>query len=130
MKNRKDRVDPQDLSAEASADPSTSVTEGDEPPREKRKGEKKKEEKRERVVKDSFLFEYGIADVDGVGVCVICDKEIATESLKPNKMVRHLNTHKDVVKLDAEARKRVFIRKEKAERKNSHDLCALSWGES
>jgi len=32
----------------------------------------------------------------------MCSKEIAEESLKPNKLMRHMNTHKDVASLTDE----------------------------
>ena len=38
----------------------------------------------------------------------LCSKEIAEESLKPNKLLRHMNTHKDVTSLTDEGRKHVF----------------------
>ena len=41
-------------------------------------------------------------------ICVMCSKEIAEESLKPNKLLRHMNTHKDVASLTDEVRNRVF----------------------
>ena len=38
----------------------------------------------------------------------MCSKEIAEESLKPTKLLRHMNTHKDGASLTDEGRKRVF----------------------
>ena len=55
-----------------------------------------------------FLGRFGIADVFGKAFCVMCSKEIAEESLTPNKLLRHMNTHKDVASLTDEGRKRVF----------------------
>jgi len=47
-------------------------------------------------------------DIFGKAICVMCSKEIAEESLKPNKLLRHMNTHKDVTSLADEGRKHVF----------------------
>ena len=38
----------------------------------------------------------------------MCSKETDEESLKPNKLLRHMNTHEDVASLTNEGRKRVF----------------------
>ena len=64
--------------------------------------------KRKRSVNPSFLDKYGIADVRGKGICVVCSKELAEESLKPNKLQRHMETHANVAVLSVEARKRIF----------------------
>ena len=56
----------------------------------------------------SFLGRFGVADIFGKAICVMCSKEIAEESLKPNNLLRHMNTHKDVASLTDEGRKRVF----------------------
>ena len=56
----------------------------------------------------SFLGRFGVADIFGKAICVLCSKEIAEESLKLNKLLRHMNTHKDVASLTGEGRKRVF----------------------
>ena len=40
-----------------------------------------------------FLDKYGIADVSGKEICVVCSKELAEESLKPNKLQRHIETY-------------------------------------
>ena len=42
--------------------------------------------KRKRSINPLFLDKYGIADVSGKGICVVCSKELAKESLKPNKL--------------------------------------------
>ena len=55
----------------------------------------------------SFLGRFGVADIYGKVICVMCSKEIAEESLKPNKLLRHMNSHKDVASLTDEGRKRV-----------------------
>jgi len=39
---------------------------------------------------------------------VTCSNEIADESLKPNKLLRYMNTHNDVASLIYDGRKRVF----------------------
>lgn len=67
--------------------------------------------KRSRYINPDFLAQYGITDVDGVPVCVICYKQIAEESLKPNKLQRHLQTHPTVSILGVDARKRVFVKR-------------------
>lgn len=64
--------------------------------------------KRKRSVNPSFLDKYGVADVSGRGICVLCSKELAEESLKPNKLQRHLETHANVAVLSEEARRRIF----------------------
>ena len=56
----------------------------------------------------SFLGRFGVTDIFGKAICVLCSKEIAEESLKPNKLLRHMNTHKDVASLTDEGRKHVF----------------------
>ena len=56
----------------------------------------------------SFLGRFGVADIFGKAICVLCSREIAEESLKPNKLLRHMNTHEDVASLTDEGRKRVF----------------------
>ena len=63
--------------------------------------------KRKRSI-NPFLNKYGIADVSGKGICVVCSKELAEESLKPNKLQRHMETHANIVVMSEEARKRVF----------------------
>ena len=45
--------------------------------------------KRKRSINPLFLDKYGIADVGGKGICVVCSKELAEESLKPNKLPRN-----------------------------------------
>ena len=65
-------------------------------------------EKQKRSVDGSFLGRFGVVDIFGKAICVMCSKEIAEESLKPNKLLRHMNTHKDVTSLADEGRKHVF----------------------
>ena len=55
-----------------------------------------------------FLDKYGIADVSGKGICVVCSKELSEESLKPNKLQRHVETYANIAVLSEKARKRVF----------------------
>jgi len=38
----------------------------------------------------------------------MCSKEIAEESLKSNKLLRHMNAHKDVASPTDDGRKHVF----------------------
>jgi len=64
--------------------------------------------KQKRSVDGSFLGRFGVADTFGKVICVMCSKEIAEESLKPNKLLRHMNTYKDVASLTDEGRKCVF----------------------
>jgi len=52
--------------------------------------------KQKRSVDGSFLGRFGVADISGKAICVMCSKEVAEESLKPNKLLRHMNTHKDM----------------------------------
>ncbi|XP_042243125.1 protein ZBED8-like [Homarus americanus] len=59
--------------------------------------------KRKRSINPSFLDKYGVADVSGTGICVTCSKELAEESLKPNKLQRHMETHTNVAVLSEEA---------------------------
>ena len=63
--------------------------------------------KQKRSVNGSFLGRFGVADIFGKAICVMYSKEIAEESLKPNKLLRHMSTHKDVASPD-EGRKHVF----------------------
>jgi len=64
--------------------------------------------KQKRSVDGSFLGRFQVADIFGRAICVMYSKEIAEESLKPNKLLWHMNTHKDVASLTDEGRKRVF----------------------
>jgi len=56
----------------------------------------------------SFLGRFGVADIFGKAICVMRSKELAEESLKPNKLLRHMNTHKDVASLTHEGMKHLF----------------------
>ena len=67
--------------------------------------------KQKRSVDPSFLSRFGIADMFGKAICVMCSKEIAEESLKPNKLMRHMKTHANVATLADDARKRVFMQR-------------------
>ena len=64
--------------------------------------------KRKRSINPLFLDKYGIADVSGKGICVVCCKKLAEESLKPNKLQRHMETHANIAVMSDEPRKRVF----------------------
>ena len=64
--------------------------------------------KRKRSINPLFLDKYGIADVGGKGICVVCSKELAEESLKPNNLPRHMETHANIAVMSEEGRKRVF----------------------
>ena len=64
--------------------------------------------KQKRSVDGSFLGRFGVADIFGKAICVVCSKGIAEESLTPKKLLRHMNTHKDMASLTDEGRKRVF----------------------
>ena len=68
-------------------------------------------EKQKRSVDGSFLGRFGVADIFGKAICVICSKEIAEESLKPKKLLTDMNTHKDVASLTDEGRKRVLVQR-------------------
>ena len=60
----------------------------------------------------SFLGRFGVADIFGKAICVMCSTDIAEESLNPNKLLKHMNTNKDVASLTDEgvflSRKCVF----------------------
>ena len=64
--------------------------------------------KQKRSINTLFLDKYGIADVSGKGICVVCFKEFAEESLKPNKLQRYMKTQANIAVMSEEARKRVF----------------------
>jgi len=51
------------------------------------------------------LGRFGVANILVKAICVMCSNEIAEEPLKPNKLLRHMNTHKDVASLTGEGRK-------------------------
>ena len=68
-------------------------------------------EKQKRSVDGSFLGRFGVVDIFGKAICVMCSKEIAEESLKPNKLLTDMNTHKDVASLTYEGRKRVSMQR-------------------
>ena len=83
--------------------------------------------KRKRSINPLFLDKYGIAEVSGKGICVVCSKELAEESLKPNKLQRHMETHADIAVMSEEARKRVFHYRYESLTKSQAILCrALS----
>ena len=83
--------------------------------------------KRKRSINPLFLNKYGIADVSGKGICVVCSKELTDESLKPNKFQRHMETHANIAVMSEEARKRVFHYRYKNLTKSQVVLCrALS----
>ena len=52
--------------------------------------------KQKHSINPLFLNKYGIADVSGKEICVVCSKELAEESLKPNKLQRHMETHANI----------------------------------
>ena len=41
--------------------------------------------KQKRSINPLFLDKYGIADVSGKGICDLCSKEYAEESVRPDK---------------------------------------------
>ena len=53
-------------------------------------------EKQKRFINPLFLDKYGIGEVSGKGICVVCSKELAEESLKPNKLQRNMETHANI----------------------------------
>ena len=56
-----------------------------------------------------------------------CSKELAEESLKPNKLQRHMETHANIDFMSEEARKRVFRYRYENLTKSQEVLCrALS----
>ena len=54
---------------------------------------RKIQQKRKRSINPLFLDKYEIADISGKGICVVYSKELVEESLKPNKLQRHLETY-------------------------------------
>ena len=64
--------------------------------------------KRKHSVNPSVLDKYGIAHVSGKGICFVCSIELAEESLKPNKLQRHVETHSNIAVLSEDSRKRIF----------------------
>ena len=84
-------------------------------------------EKRKRSINPLFLDKYGVADVGGKGICVVCSKKLAEESLKPNKLQRHMETHANIAVMSEETRKRVFHYRYETLTKSQAVLCrALS----
>ena len=61
-----------------------------------------------RSILPVYLDLYGVIEYSGACICVVCQKTIANESIKPNKLERHMNTHAKLAKLDKDARKRAF----------------------
>ena len=83
--------------------------------------------KLKRSINPLFLGKYGIADVSGKGICVVCSKELAQELLKPNKFQRYMETHANIAVMSEEARKRVFHYRYESLTKSQAVLCrALS----
>ena len=64
--------------------------------------------KQKRSINPLFLDKYGITDVSGKRICVVCSKELAEESLKPNKPQRHMEIYANIAVMSEEAGKRVF----------------------
>ena len=83
--------------------------------------------KRKRSNNPSFLDKYAIAEVSGKGICVVCSKELAEESLKPNKLQRHMKAHAycNIAVLSEEARKRIFHHHYENLTKSQEVLCRL-----
>ena len=65
--------------------------------------------KRKRSINPLFLDKYGIADVNGKRICVVCSKELAEESLKPNKLQRHMETHANIAVTSETPAREFFI---------------------
>ena len=83
--------------------------------------------KHKRSINSLFLDKYGIADISGKAICVVCSKELAEESLKPNKFQRYMESHANIVVTSEEARKRVFHYRYQSLNKSQAVLCrALS----
>ena len=61
-----------------------------------------------RSIVPSWLGKYGVKEVNGRALCVKCQHVYAAESIKPNKLQRHLETHRNIFALSEDARKRVF----------------------
>ena len=61
-----------------------------------------------RTILPIWLDLYGVVENSGACVCVVCQKTLANESLKPNKLERHMKTHMKFANLESEARKRAF----------------------
>lgn len=62
-----------------------------------------------RACKAEYLEAYGVVDVQGEAHCVLCHQRIPNESLKPNKLVRHLTKkHGDVLKQSEDAKRAMF----------------------
>ena len=61
-----------------------------------------------RSIVPSCLGKYGVKEVNGRALCVKCQHVYAAESIKPNKLQRHLETHRNIFALSEDARKRVF----------------------
>jgi len=72
------------------------------------KPEKQSCEKQKRSVAGSFWGIFWVAEIFGKAICLLCSKEIAEEPLKPDKLLRHVNTQKNVASLTDDGRKRVF----------------------
>ena len=56
----------------------------------------------------SWLGKYGVKELNGRALCVKCQHVYAAESIKPNKLQRHLETHGNIFASSEDARKRVF----------------------
>ena len=61
-----------------------------------------------RTILPGWLGKYGVKELNGQAICVKCQHTFSMESLKPNKLQRHLDTHKNLASLSDDARKRVF----------------------
>ena len=61
-----------------------------------------------RSIVPSWLRKYGVKEVNGRALCVKCQHVYAAKSTKPNKLQRHLETHRNIFAMSEDARKRVF----------------------
>ena len=61
-----------------------------------------------RSILPVYLDLYGAIEYSGACICVVCQKTIANELIKPNKLEHHMNTHAKFAKLDKDVRKRAF----------------------
>jgi hypothetical protein len=79
----------------------------------KQLGQRPKRAKRaKRAIKLEYLETYGIKNMNGEAVCILCRKTPSNESLKPKQLNTHVEkVHPTVRKLSEAARKLYFRKK-------------------
>ena len=71
-----------------------------------------------RAIEPDNLETFGIANVKEKAICVVCNQELPNSSMTDSKLVRHMQTHEEVVKLSELIRKQYFMKRFEALQKS------------